>query len=294
MRVRVIAADSMGVRSLATVVEACGEVIGIDLGASMAPTRYGLPPHPLELEELDSRRREALKWLERSSTVVITHYHYDHYMREHPEAYEGKQLFVKHPERDINNSQRRRAWTFLEKEGVRSLASRVEYADAQVFELPGGAVIEFSPPVWHGEPGSRVGRVLMLRVTCEGDSMVFMSDTQGPADPRALEVLSSWASPRPRVVVSGGPPTYFAGYKVTVESVEQGLKGLLQTIRLLRPSSLVVDHHLLRDLNYRDKIAPHQHEAERLGVRLLTAAEYMHSPLRPLEALRKRLWRGEE
>ncbi|MFP3264871.1 MAG: hypothetical protein RXO54_03455 [Acidilobus sp.] len=37
-------------RSIATVVNICGVRLGIDLSASLAPRRYGLPPHELELQ----------------------------------------------------------------------------------------------------------------------------------------------------------------------------------------------------------------------------------------------------
>jgi len=45
-----LAADSTRVRSLATIVNTRGVRLGIDLGASLAPRRYGLPSHELELK----------------------------------------------------------------------------------------------------------------------------------------------------------------------------------------------------------------------------------------------------
>ncbi len=290
MRVRIIAADSMGVRSLATQVEMCSVKVGLDLGASLAPTRFGLPPHPLETDRLRELRGEALRALESSEVVTITHYHYDHYMRDHPGSYEGKILLVKHPLKDINSSQRSRARFFLEKSGVAETA-RVIYADGETIEL-GDLRIQFSPPVWHGEPGTRVGKVLMVRLQCGDETLIFTSDVQGPADAAALEVLRRWRTPRPKLVILGGPPTYFAGYKVPVQAVKQGLEGMLEIIRTLKPETLIADHHLVRDPKYRERIRQHVEEAERLGVRLVTAAEYMGREPEPLEAFRKRLWKG--
>jgi len=290
LRARIIAAESMGVRSLATVVEAGGLVIGLDLGASLAPRRYGLPPHEAEWRRLEQALEEASGWLGESHVVVVSHYHYDHYMRDRPELYSGKLLLVKDPKRNINRSQAIRSHVFLRKKGVAE-AARVEVADGSSFEVE-GVRIEFSPPVWHGEPGTKVGRVVMARIVSEDGVVVYTSDVQGPGDPEALEVLLSWRSPRPDLMILGGPPTYFAGFKVPVRAVEAGLDMMLEVIRRVRPRVLVVDHHLLRDLNYRDRIARHIDAAREVGVRLVTAAELMGRPVEQLEARRKELWRG--
>lgn len=291
MRVKILAADSMGVRSIATVVEACGVVVGVDLGASLAPKRYGLPPHPLEVERLEKAREKAARWVEESHIVVITHYHYDHYMASMPEIYQRKTLLVKNPVTDINYSQKKRSYVFLKKSGLEDRAD-VRYADSNSFKL-GPLRIDFSEPVWHGEPGTKLGKLVMARIECEGESMVFASDVQGPADPVALERIIEWSSRGAKLVIVAGPPTYFAGFKVPVESVRRGLEGLLGVIEAGRPKTLIVDHHLLRDINYLEKIGEHIEKASALNVRLLTAAEYMGVPIEQLEARRKELWREE-
>jgi len=290
LRVRIVAAESMGVRSLATVVEAGGLVVGIDLGASLAPRRYGLPPHEVEWRRLEEALSESARWLEESHVVVISHYHYDHYMRDRPELYRGKLLLVKDPSRNINRSQAIRSYVFYRKKGVGEQA-RVEAADGGSFEVE-GVRFEFSPPVWHGEPGTRVGRVIMVRIVSDDGVVVFTSDVQGPGDPEALEVLLGWSEPRPDLLVLGGPPTYFAGFKVPVRAVESGLSMMLEVIRRVRPRVMVVDHHLLRDVNYEEKIRVHREAAREAGVRLVTGAELMGRPVELLEARRRELWSG--
>ena len=288
MRTRFLAADSLGVRSLSLALETSEGLIVIDPGASLAPRRYGLPPHPLEaraLEESLNRIRDALR---ESSIVVITHYHYDHYIRGEPELYRGKTLIVKDPRRSINRSQAIRSHRFLKREGVESIA-RVLVGDSRSFRV-GRVRIDVSPPVWHGYPGTRVGWVIMVRVIDEntGESIIYTSDAQGPADPDALEVLRSWSEPRPTLLVVDGPPTYFAGFKVPVEHVKAGLEGLEAAVRWLRPEATVVDHHLVRDLHYRDKLP----SALRSFTRIETAASYMGLEEELLEARRKELWKG--
>lgn len=287
MKIRVIAADSMGVRSIATVVEACGYVIGIDLGAALGPRRYGLPPHPLEQKRLEESLQQAYRWIEESDIIVITHYHYDHYVRDKPELYRRKTLLVKNPVQNINRSQRIRAHRFIRLAGVEDIA-KVHYADGSSFKFD-SLEIRFSQPVWHGEEGTKLGKVLMVVVTCEGEKFVYASDVQGPMNSEALEVLRRWGGD---IILMDGPPTYFAGYKVSRESVEMGLDNMLRVIDELRPRVFIVDHHLVRDLNYRDAIARHLDSASRAGVSLVTAASYMGVKEEPLEAMRRMLWKG--
>ncbi len=286
----ILAADSMGVRSLATLVDACGVLVGLDLGASIAPRRYGLPPHREELSALSRAREFVVEAAREADALVITHYHYDHYMRDEPGIYRGKRLFVKNPSGDVNRSQRWRARMFLEDMGVARLAE-VHYADGGSFDL-GGPRIDFSRAVWHGEPGTPVGKVIMARISCGGESMIFASDVQGPADPDALGAIEAWSGSNSgtRLLELSGPPTYFAGLKVPEDAVDAGLAGLMDIVKSGSAEVVVVDHHLLRDLNYRDAIAVHADEARVRGIRLVTAAELMGYEVEQLEAMRRELW----
>lgn len=289
MRARILAAETMGVRSLATVVEAGGLKIFIDPGASLAPRRYGLPPHPVELERLEESLARIREELRDSQVVVITHYHYDHYLPRPGDAelYRGKLLFVKHPASSINVSQRIRAYRFLRRNGVGELAGRVAYMDSGEGEVEGVRLV-FSEPVPHGPEGTKLGYVVMVLVEAEGRRLAFTSDVQGPTSRRALDILVSW---RPHTVVLGGPPTYLEGFKVPVEQVEQGLRGMELLLGTPGLEELVVDHHLTRDPNYRERISDLLEKARRIGVRVATAAEYMGVREELLEARRRELWR---
>ncbi len=289
LKVKIVAADSMGVRSMATFIEACGVTVGLDLGAAIAPRRYGLPPHDVEWRRLYEALDKAESLVRESDVIVLTHYHYDHYLRDNPELYYNKTLIVKDYSRNINASQRFRGYMFLLKTGLKDRA-RILIGDNNVFKI-GDLTVELSKPVWHGEPGTKVGRVLMVRVTCEGESLIFTSDVQGPADPEALTILEGWSTPRPSIAIVGGPPTYFSGKVVSVESVEMGLRGLASFMRKAKPEMLILDHHLLRDLNYKSHIREHEEIARELNVKLQTAAEYEGRPIEQLEARRRELWR---
>lgn len=284
MRVEILAADSLGVRSLATFVELCGLAIAVDLGASLAPRRYGLPPHELELVTLERSLDLIREKLREAHVAIITHYHYDHYLAREPELYYGKKLFVKHPTQDINVSQRIRAHRFLVKGGV-SERAEVRYADSLTYVVE-GVTFRFSPPVWHGEPGTKVGRVVMAAIECDEGVVVFGSDSQGPVDEEALNWLLSIQNPD--ILIIDGPPTYFAGYKVPVAAVKQGLENLKYLLRRTRPRVAIVDHHLARDRRVEEILGEVRVES---GSNAVLAATYMGVEPKLLEAHRRELWR---
>ncbi|MEM0340612.1 MAG: hypothetical protein QXN05_00335 [Acidilobaceae archaeon] len=292
MKVRILGADSMGVRSLATLIDCNGVLIGIDLGASLAPVRFGLPPHELEFRRLEETLDLIRRALAESQITVITHYHYDHYMRDEIELYFGKTLIVKDPHRDINFSQRIRSYRFLKKSGLIHKA-KVELGDGRTFSIEKDLTIEVSPPVWHGETESAVGKVLMVKILCNDTVAIFASDTQGPVDDKALRTLLDWSESRVKFLIMGGPATYLEGLKIKKKASEKGLDNLFRLIETAKPETLIVDHHLLRDENYRTYLERHIQAASQHKVRLVTAAEHEGRPIEQLEAKRRELWRRD-
>jgi hypothetical protein len=286
VKVRIIASDSMGVRSMATVVCAGGVKIFIDPGVSFAPRRYGLPPHELEVRRLEEVKERIVNELADTDIVVITHYHYDHYLYkpEDAEHYKGKWLIVKDPHNMINVSQRIRAHRFLKTNKVGELASRVDIIDSREYIVHDGIIVRGSRPVPHGGD-SRLGYVVMVLVECCGVRFAHASDVQGPIPREALGVLLNW---RPDVLFISGPPTYFEGYKVDRETVRMGLENLKRLARELAGSTIIVaDHHFARDINYPQLISMIRSET---GATVISAAEFMGAKFEPLEALRKELW----
>jgi len=155
-----LAFDSFGVRSMATFVETSDLKILIDPGVSLAPLRYGLEPHPLELKRLDETWEIIKKYAEHSDVLIVTHYHYDHHDPNHPELYKNKTVFVKHPTENINKSQRGRAAFFLE--AIKGLPRKIEISDGKIFQL-GKTRIAFSKAVCHGT-NPRLGYVTEVSI----------------------------------------------------------------------------------------------------------------------------------
>jgi len=278
-----ISFDSMGVRSMATVVITGDAKIFIDPSAALAPVRYGLPPHQVELEALDRSVSRIVSELADSDVVVVTHYHYDHHdpgFKIPVEHYSSKLVLVKDPVKNINVSQRIRASKFLRK--LREVGAEVRVVDGQVVTY-GNTKVMFSNPVPHGN-STKLGYVLMLRVEDGGDSISYSSDVEGPLTEYAVEFMCGT-----RVAIVDGPPTYLVGSAYRQEEVEKARDNLVALSRCVEV--LVVDHHLVRDINY---VSLFRDVARASGKTPITAAEFSGSSPNLLEARRRELYELSE
>ncbi len=289
-KIKLIGFDSMGTRGMATVIDTGTYKIFIDPGVSFAPRRYGLPPHPMELERLEKHLAMIHDEIIDSDIIVISHYHRDHYLYRDGEEgfYKGKTLYIKHPEQMINHSQKVRAYVLLKKMGVRDLAKDIVYCDGKTYTIDNDVRLVFSPPMPHGPEGTRLGWVIMTLVDIDDYRILHASDVQGPISDTSLEWI---LEKKPDILIISGPPTYFEGKKMKKEDVEKGLYNLMRIAGNSNgPRKIIVDHHLLRDLDYKDRIMDIIEVAAIRNAEVLTAAEFMGQPIEQLEARRRELW----
>jgi len=73
LEIKPLAFDSLGVRSMATFISTPDINIIIDPSASLAPLRYGLPPHELEVRALHNSIEVIKNFISFSDVIVITH-----------------------------------------------------------------------------------------------------------------------------------------------------------------------------------------------------------------------------
>ena len=281
MKVIPLAADSLGVRSMATYVEA-GEVrVLLDPGASLSPRRYGLPPAPEEEEAFERALDRIEAYSKRATLVTVSHYHGDHCWTD-PVVYAGRQVWAKDPRRMLDEHQAERGRAFW-----RDLGSLCRIRPAEGARLDGrDAHVTASPPLPHGLEGSGFGFVVAVTVD-DGTRFVHAADVQGPASPVATAYL---LRERPHLLYLSGPPTYLEAH-VGRHVVQQGLDNLLRIVNETG-CRVILDHHSLRDRRYRERLGP----AFDTG-RVVTAAEYLGRRDECLETYRPALWarrqRGE-
>ncbi|MEM0332038.1 MAG: hypothetical protein QXM06_06535 [Archaeoglobaceae archaeon] len=281
MEILPIAFDSMGVRSMATVIKTDLRIT-IDPSVSLAPYRYGLPPHRIEIERMNEKWVEIKRSVAESQIAIITHYHYDHYNPEEVEIFEGKKLLIKHPRENINRSQLNRAAYFLEK--LKNLKAEVDYCDGKSYEI-GNTYIELSQPVFHGV-NNKLGYVVEVFIEHKNKSFVFSSDVEGPIHEEQVAFI---IEKNPEIVLIDGPMTYMLGYRYSARSLESSFKNIRNIIERTDVKCVILDHHLLRDLNWREKIQSLFDFSTQYDVKIMSAAEFAGVKEDLLEARRKEL-----
>jgi predicted metallo-beta-lactamase superfamily hydrolase len=281
LKVLPLAFESLGVRSMATFVEAKDEKIIIDPAAALAPERYGLPPHPLE-EQAKAGLWNLIKgYVARSSVIIVTHFHFDHFDPNEPEIYLGKKVFLKDPRRMINNSQRNRGNLFLR--ALKGAKVEVEISDGGLFQME-GVELKFSKPVPHG-PSAERGYVLEVSLR-EDDVFLFTSDVQGPLLEEQVQFI---LDEEPDILFVDGPTTYLESPYASIE-LRKATENLIRIFRETQVKRVVIDHHLSRDLNYAEKIKAVLESGEENGVEVGCAAEFLNERPRFLEARRMELY----
>lgn len=171
---------------------------------------------------------------------------------------------------------------FLKKLG--DLPREILTADNQEFSF-GETKLRFSAPVFHGT-GPKLGCVVQVCVQ-EEFKFLHTSDVQGPvmADQRGFLLQED-----PQVVFCDGPVTYMLGRRYSVESLRQATGNLSHIVEKTQIQKLILDHHLLRELGWKERIKEVFAAAKLRGVEMLTAAEFAGLKNDLLEAGRKRLY----
>lgn len=293
-----LAAESLGVRSMCTYLRTPNLHVLLDAGVSLSPNRSRLPPHPREFEAIRDARRRIVEFAKIVDVVTISHYHFDHHTPSYEDwlcnwtdaetarqVYEDKLVLAKNYRVDINASQRRRGWAF-EKTGGK-YARKVEYVDDKTLFFD-ETKMKFSRPVFHGLPNTPLGWVLMTTIEYEDEKVLFASDVQGPMNDVALQTI---LAEKPQLLIIGGPPIYLAGFRVNEQQVKRGLRNL-ETLAKTVPV-IIVEHHLLRDAKWRDSATQIFKSAQKLGNKMVTAAEFLGKENQLLEAKRKQLFQDE-
>ena len=131
--------------------------------------------------------------------------------------------------------------------------------------------------------------VVMVCVQKGKKRFVFGSDAQSFADPKAKE----WVIEKnPNFLIVDGYPTLFLGWKMSKKSFENAKKNLKEVIKRVDSTTIILEHHGVRDLNYKEKMKDVFLVAEKMGKKILTAAEFYGMENFFLEGWRKEIAKG--
>ncbi|ABP94759.1 putative hydrolase of the metallo-beta-lactamase superfamily [Metallosphaera sedula] len=286
MKIEPIAFESLGVRSQATLVETKDVRILIDPAVSLAPRRYGLPPHRIEVDTLVELAKKITEKAREADVLIVTHYHYDHHDPGYvvpKEIYRDKVVLVKNPESYINPSQGKvRAPKFLR--AIKGLPKEISYADGKEYRF-GNTRILVSHPVPHGAD-VRLGYVIQVFIKDGDSSVLFTSDVEGvPSEEHVKFTLDT----KPNFLVIDGPLSYLVGRALTEDQLQVSVKNM-ERLAKSGLETMVVDHHVLRDLKYREVLSGLYDVAKSSGVKVTTAAEILGRETLQLEAKRRELF----
>lgn len=286
MKIIPLASDSMGVRSMATFIETTNCRILIDPGASIVPLRYGFGPHPMETWRLKKLWERIHLFAQTVDIIVNTHYHPSHFMPDMHELYRGKSILIKNPNQHIVPEQRNLAFRFLNT--IQPIVKEVSFADARKLTFDETS-ITFSPPVMH-DFDKKKGYVIQVHIENRGKTFLFTSDVQGPCDEEASKFI---IEQNPEFLYLDGPLTYLQGDESRQKQLGEILDRVKHIVEKTRLHRLMIDHHLLRDVQWREKFEPVFEFAHSKGVLVITAAEFRGEENNPLEARRNQLFEND-
>ncbi|MCY0882641.1 MBL fold metallo-hydrolase [Acidianus infernus] len=289
MEIKPLAFESLGVRSQATFIETKDVRILVDPAVSLAPRRYGLPPHQREVDRLTELAKVITEKAREADIIIVTHYHYDHHDPGFiipKDIYKNKKVFIKDPKENINMSQKRvRAPRFLNS--IHGLPESIETAEGKEIQI-GSTKIIFSQAVPHGAD-ERLGYVVQVAIKDGDQTVLITSDIEGAPKDQHLEFT---LKVKPNVIIIDGPLSYLLGYALKQEDLDNSIKNLERVVKE-GAETMIVDHHVLRDLNYKAVLSNVYEVARSVNAKVITAAEFLNTEPLILEARRRELFKEE-
>lgn len=138
--------------------------------------------------------------------------------------------------------------------------------------------------MFHGIEYDRLGWVIGFVIERKGEKLLYTSDVQGPF----IEDYAEWIiSENPNIAIIDGPPTYQYGYMMTRTNFRRTLDNMIRIINETDTDIIIWDHHLLRDIRWRERVSDVYKVARRKRRKLMVASEYFGK--RPVADLAKRL-----
>ncbi len=280
-RLKVLGAETLGVRGLACLVSVRGREVLVDPGVALGFSRHGLRPHPIQAAFAEAVKAVIRRAWGVVSDVVVTHLHGDHLPLRDANPF---QLSLE----SLNGVAGNTPTLWVGASGLsRREEGRLEEL-VKVFRrgnLVGGetespdGLIGLAGPYSHGLSGG--SKVFIVRVGWPGECVAHLSDTQLLVE-GVISKVREWG---PRLIITDGPPTYrlFGNAR---EAALRRAEGVLRRLAGLA-DYVIVDHHVARSIDGLEWLDRVRRE---VGERVMCAADYEGLPRLPLEAWRRELY----
>ncbi|MCD6116809.1 hypothetical protein J7K93_07330 [bacterium] len=286
MKIIPVAADSMGVRSMATFIEAGGIKILIDPGAALGPERFGLPPHPVEKWMLKKFIDRIKLYIRIADIVIITNYHPEHFYDISYEMYRGKKIFLKNPNSRIPAHQRNRAFGFINS--AKKLSYQAVYADNGEVKIK-DVVLKFSPSFYSNK--EKTDSCVMLELEENEKKFLFSSCVNGFIDENSLTFA---VNSKPDILYLDGPDVSSLNNAKQEAIVKARIKEIGMMVTETPVTSLIIDHHIKRSTEWADYITDISAIASGRNVEITSAALLRGEDEKLLEARRKFLYASDK
>lgn len=147
--------------------------------------------------------------------------------------------------KNINKSQKERGKKLKEK--IENICS-LQYCD-NLYVNFGNTKNSFSPAFFHGSENVRLGYVVMTTVDDGKKRVLHTSDVQGPVTKKATDYI---INQKPDILIIDGPPVDLLGWRFSYKNLGKASNNITNIIKKLK-CEIILDHHLLRDLKYKER-----------------------------------------
>lgn len=291
MNIIPLAGESLGTRSSAVAVQGKETQFILDPGVDVAPRRYDLPPHSMELQRRNEHRANILNIIKDKPVAGfwISHFHFDHFPKINEAVKIGKAMYhwdpelqnfpvapfhIKDPSENLNKNQTRRARKFTR--ALKKLDQEYYPAENSSFETE-EFTIRGSPIMPHGEV-SLIGYVVGCAIQYKDTKLCYTGDVVGIP---LVEHVNWIVSEQPDILIMDGP------MREQLPAFKENIKEVIDQTNI---KYLTIEHHLLRSHNWQELIADELDYAKDAGISVKCYAELLDKKIELLEVSRKDLF----
>lgn len=286
MLITPLAAESMGARSTATWIETGDCRIIIDPWLQEAPLRFGLAPHPVETWHAEKLKSRIRLFLRSADVVIVTHFEATSFSLLTPDMCRGKTIFMRNPNQHTATGYRNMIFEFTER--IRRFAGDLTFVDGRSLKR-GKTKLHFSLSV-AGDPESQPDFVMPVAIHDRKQTFLYTSEVAGSLDEPAERFFRK---EKPHTCYFDGPETTWRKDGRELGALDEIIRRYMELMLSNALQVLIIDHHLTRDIHWRNKAKLMFKMAENSSLTIKTAAEFRGDENNLLEARRDQLYEIE-